>query len=79
LINVRVGSKPPLESIPPVQDEINRLEEKLKGRGRLLVRYSGTENLARVMIEGEDQQELEKDARQLAAVIEEAIGKAGTD
>ena len=74
LINVRVASKPPLESLPEVKREADRIEEELKGRGRLLLRYSGTENLARVMIEGEDQAGIEGQARGLAEVIKRAIG-----
>lgn len=74
LINVRVASKPSLESLPEVNSEVERIEEQLKGRGRLLVRYSGTENLARVMIEGEDQAKIEEQARVLAGIIERAIG-----
>jgi len=74
LINVRVASKPPLESLADVKSEIERIEEELKGRGRLLVRYSGTENLARVMIEGEDQAKIEAEAQGLAQVIKRAIG-----
>jgi phosphoglucosamine mutase len=73
LINVRVASKPSLESLPEVKSEVERIEEELKGRGRLLVRYSGTENLARVMIEGEDQVKIEVQARRLAGVIQRAI------
>ena len=74
LINVRVASKPSLESLSEVKSEIERIEESLKGRGRLLVRYSGTENLARVMIEGEDQAKIDEQARGLAGVIQRAIG-----
>ena len=74
LINVRVASKPSLESLPEVKSEVERIEERLKGRGRLLVRYSGTENLARVMIEGEDQVKIEEQARRLAGVIQRSIG-----
>jgi phosphoglucosamine mutase len=75
LINVRVRSKPPLESLPEVKAELDRLEAELQGRGRLLVRYSGTENLARVMIEGEDQERIEERAGRLAGVIRSAIGE----
>jgi phosphoglucosamine mutase len=74
LVNVRVGSKPPLESIPEVKNEIDRLESELQGRGRLLVRYSGTENLARVMIEGGDQTRIDEQANHLAGVIKRSIG-----
>lgn len=74
LVNVRVRSKPPLDSIPEIRDEIARLERALKDRGRLLVRYSGTENLARVMIEGEDQTKINAQANQLAELIRQRIG-----
>jgi phosphoglucosamine mutase len=75
LVNVRVRSKPLLETLPQVQAEIQRLEKDLAGRGRLLVRYSGTENLARVMIEGEDEGVIRGQANRLAQVISEAIGE----
>jgi phosphoglucosamine mutase len=74
LVNVRVRSKPDLESIPEVKDEIETLERELEGRGRLLVRYSGTENLARVMIEGKDQKKINEQANHLAEVIRLKIG-----
>ena len=74
LLNVRVRSKPPIETLPDVSAEIERLEQDMQGRGRLLVRYSGTENLARVMIEGEDLKTIEGQATRLASVIERAIG-----
>lgn len=74
LINVRVASKPPLESLPEVMAATRRIEDEIEGRGRLLVRYSGTENLARVMIEGEDQAKIEEQARELAGIIERATG-----
>jgi phosphoglucosamine mutase len=74
LVNVRVNRKPPFETLPDVKSEMDRIEQGLQGRGRLLVRYSGTENLARVMIEGEDQAQIERDANALAEVINRAIG-----
>lgn len=74
LVNVRVRSKPPLDMIPEVKAATERLERDLKGRGRLLVRYSGTENLARVMIEGEDAKKIEDQANELAEVIRQKIG-----
>ena len=50
------------------------IENELDGKGRLLLRYSGTENLARVMIEGEDQIVIESQARRLADVISTRLG-----
>ena len=73
LINVRVPSKPPLERLAPVKAMIEKMEREMEGRGRLLVRYSGTENLARVMIEGEDYGEIEGRAKLLAQTIKESI------
>jgi phosphoglucosamine mutase len=75
LLNVRVAFKPPFETLPLVNAEIERLEGDLQDRGRLLVRYSGTENLARVMIEGKDEREITAQANQLAETIREAIGE----
>jgi phosphoglucosamine mutase len=75
LVNARVRSKPALDTLPEVKAEIARIENELQGRGRLLVRYSGTENLARVMIEGEDQKKIEEQANRLADCIRRAIGQ----
>jgi phosphoglucosamine mutase len=75
LVNVEVSRKASLDSLPEVKRAMNRIENELQGRGRLLVRYSGTENLARVMIEGEQQEHIEAQARMLADRIRAAIGK----
>ncbi|MBI3650814.1 MAG: phosphoglucosamine mutase [Acidobacteria bacterium] len=74
LVNVAVKSKPVLETLPAVKAAMAALTEEMQGKGRLLVRYSGTENLARVMIEGEDQAIIEAQAHRLAAIIKQAIG-----
>jgi phosphoglucosamine mutase len=74
LVNVRVRSKPPLDAIPGVAETISRVKREMGGRGRLLVRYSGTENLARVMIEGEDQATIEEQANRVAEALRSAIG-----
>ncbi len=58
-----------------IQEAIEALENKFKGEGRVLIRPSGTEPLVRVMIEGKDKAELEKEARKLAAFIEERLGE----
>jgi phosphoglucosamine mutase len=55
LRNITVKNKRPLESVPAIQKSIQDVHQKLGSRGRLLVRYSGTEPLCRVMIEGEDE------------------------
>ncbi len=74
LVNVRVKQKVPFESIPEVQHEIKRISEKLGKAGRLLTRYSGTENIARVMIEGTDQDVIGGMASDLASLIEQKLG-----
>lgn len=74
LVNVRVSSKPPFESVDQISKAAEALNNSLVGNGRLLLRYSGTENLARVMIEGRDQQEIENQANRLADVIKDSIG-----
>ncbi|HLF84245.1 MAG TPA: phosphoglucosamine mutase [Blastocatellia bacterium] len=75
LVNVRVRSKPLLDTLREVKAETERVERDLQGRGRLLVRYSGTENLARVMIEGEDEIKVREQANRLAEAIRKAIGE----
>lgn len=74
LVNQRVREKVPFATVPTIQAAADDAERKLAGQGRLLLRYSGTENLARVMIEGRDQSEIEEMANGIAAVIREAIG-----
>lgn len=73
LVNVKVGEKRPFESVPEIVAASAEIEKELHGEGRLLLRYSGTENLARVMIEGKDQAEIEGQANRLAAVIGSAL------
>jgi len=74
LVNVRVREKVPFADLPTVQTEVRDVEERLSHKGRLLLRYSGTEPLARVMIEGESQFEIEGYADRIAAAIKRAIG-----
>ena len=74
LVNVRVREKQPFESVPEIFEGARQIEHELDGHGRLLLRYSGTENLARVMIEGKDQTDIERQANGLAAVIRTALG-----
>jgi phosphoglucosamine mutase len=73
-INVRVSRKPPLESVPPIKEAIAALEREMDGKGRLLVRYSGTENLVRVMVEGQNEPTINKHAESIAQVIREQLG-----
>ncbi len=74
LLNVEVKVKQPFCEVPSIQRAARLIEAELGSRGRLLLRYSGTEPLARVMIEGESQNEIEGQARELATIIQEALG-----
>jgi phosphoglucosamine mutase len=69
LENVRVRERVPLGQMPGVQRTIAAAEQRLAGSGRLLVRYSGTEMLARVMVEGEDHGRISKIAHEIADAI----------
>lgn len=73
LVNVKVAKKVPFEELPDVVAAKGEIERELHGEGRLLLRYSGTENLARVMIEGKDQSEIERVAHRLADVIKHSL------
>ncbi|MDQ3130602.1 MAG: phosphoglucosamine mutase [Acidobacteriota bacterium] len=73
LVNVKVREKLPFETVPAIAEASAKIESELDGKGRLLLRYSGTENLARVMIEGENQTEIEAQANQLAEVIRQKL------
>jgi phosphoglucosamine mutase len=74
LKNVHVREKRPFMEVDEIAAAANALERQLDGTGRLLLRYSGTENLARVMIEGKDQTTIERQATDLAIVIQTALG-----
>ena len=73
LVNVKVRERRPLEEIPAVMSEIRASEAELAGFGRILVRYSGTEPLLRVMVEGPEQQQVERVAERVAAAIRSAL------
>ena len=74
LVNVRVREKKPFEQLAGLQLLARRIEEELGDRGRLLLRYSGTEPLARVMIEGPSESEVRANAAALAEAIEAELG-----
>lgn len=74
LKKVKVRSKPPLEEVPPVHAEIARTERELGEDGRIVVRYSGTEPVARVMIEGPSQEVIETHAERIIQAIHQALG-----
>jgi phosphoglucosamine mutase len=71
---VRVREKKDLRSIPAIAGAMERVEERLAGQGRLLVRYSGTEPLLRVMIEGRDQAEIHTWASEIVGVVRDHLG-----
>ena len=74
LVNVRVREKRPFDDLPEVQRVAREIEAELGDRGRLLLRYSGTEPLARVMIEGENEREIKAQAGRLAETIRGELG-----
>ncbi len=76
LLNVPVASKPDLWELPAVRDAARTVESRLGATGRLVLRYSGTEPLARVMIEGPEQDRIDALAEELAGVIHREIGAA---
>jgi phosphoglucosamine mutase len=76
LLNLPVRRKPPLAELPGVARLVGDWERKLEGRGRILLRYSGTEPLARIMVEGDDQMTIESVAQEIAAAVRAEIGSA---
>jgi phosphoglucosamine mutase len=73
LINVRLDKRRDVTDLGSVQSVVREVEEQLSGRGRVLLRASGTEPLIRVMVEGHDSTEVDALARQLAAAVEQAV------
>lgn len=74
LLNAEVKRKENLLEISPIADKIKKAEDKLDGNGRVLIRYSGTEPLVRVMIEGQDQEEIHSMAMDIVQTIESILG-----
>lgn len=74
IVNVKVREKKPLESIPAVAERIRAAEEELRDSGRVVIRYSGTEKLARVMIEAESDEAMRRHAEAIAEAIRMEIG-----
>ena len=69
LVNVRVKERTDLKTVPAIADAMARVEAQLAGNGRLLVRYSGTEPLLRIMLEGQDDQQIRGWADEIAGVV----------
>jgi phosphoglucosamine mutase len=74
ILNVKVREKRPLESVPAVQARIGAAEKELKDSGRVVIRYSGTEPLARVMIEAESEEAMQRHAQAIAEAIRAELG-----
>ncbi|CAG0950090.1 partial phosphoglucosamine mutase, partial [Myxococcaceae bacterium] len=77
LVNVRVAERRPLESLPEMIDLVRKIESELGDEGRVLIRYSGTEPKARIMVEGPDEDRVSEMARELADRLRRSLG--GTD
>ena len=74
LINVRVASKPPLDTVPEIAEAVRRAERDLSGSGRVLLRYSGTESILRVMVEGENESRIQRLAGELRDLVASRLG-----
>jgi phosphoglucosamine mutase len=72
--NIRVPEKVPFVQVPEVQRAIEGAERELDGNGRVVVRYSGTEALARVMVEAESEEKMKVLAGNIAGAIKNALG-----
>ncbi|MFH1234890.1 MAG: phosphoglucosamine mutase [Candidatus Diapherotrites archaeon] len=75
LVNIEVKEKKPFEKMPAVKKAMDAAEKELGKNGRILVRYSGTENKARVMVEAKDRKTVELIAEKIAAEIRKEVGK----
>ena len=73
LINIDVKRKPEIETVPEIMAAIKKAEKTLGDKGRVLVRYSGTQNMCRVMVEGPTKIETETHCRQIADVVEKIL------
>jgi len=74
IVNVRVGSKPPMESLPEVSRLLTQAEATLGNSGRIVLRYSGTEPLARVMVEAEHEDDVRRWTDSIANALRTSIG-----
>jgi phosphoglucosamine mutase len=73
LVNIGVAAKRPLEELPAFQDAVTEVEEELGDEGRVLVRYSGTELKARIMVEGRDEARVHELANELAGKLKQTL------
>lgn len=77
LVNIGVAEKRPIEDLASFQDAVAEIEDELGETGRVLIRYSGTENKARVMVEGRDESRVHEIANQLASKLKRALAGEG--
>ena len=75
LVNVKVKEKRPISTLDETSEMIRKLQKKLSNRGRILVRYSGTENLARIMIEGKNESEIKTYADEVADQLKKELNQ----
>ena len=75
LVNVRTSKKVEFSTFPEIMSAMKDIESSLRDSGRINVRYSGTEPVVRIMIEGQDKGEIEGFARQMADVIHKNLGE----
>lgn len=73
LLNVKVKEKIPIEEVPELKNAISRAEKEINRHGKILVRYSGTEPLLRIMVQGESQAEIKKVAKSLAQTAKQIL------
>jgi phosphoglucosamine mutase len=78
LVNVRVRERRAIKELPEVEALISGVEKRLGDTGRVLIRYSGTEPLMRIMLEGQDQAEISGMANEIASLVEGLIGEGTT-
>ncbi len=74
LENIRIKRKIPFEEVPALRDAVAQSEQELDGHGRVVVRYSGTEPLVRIMVEAENMPLVDKHVSRLAGVFQAQLG-----
>jgi len=74
LVSIEVKEKKPFDKLLKVNSKIKQIEKELKGEGRLLLRYSGTQNVCRIMIEGKDKEKIETMTKELEILIKNEVG-----
>ena len=74
LLNIEVQKKPLIEDVPQIMAAIRSVEDRLGEKGRVLVGYSGTQPLCRVMVEGPERDETRRYCQQIADVVKAALG-----